>query len=182
MYFHRRGLRDSQQRMVMEVRLHHATILERNLLNHLAQAIHNGALHLAFGSIRIDDLAADISCDPNLVDLQLLVGDQGNLGDLGEIAALTDMERKSECRAFWQLPLAPARLFRCELNDAGCAGAIEAQHPLNTGASLRCSCWCHFRLSWNTLLEQVEAKLNGILARNVRELIKEGLNYPSHAV
>lgn len=72
----------------MVIRLHDAALLERDLLNHLAQAIHYGALHLVFGRTWIDDVAANISRDPDLVDLDLLVRVNGDFGGLGKIPAM----------------------------------------------------------------------------------------------
>jgi hypothetical protein len=43
------------------VRLHHATILQRDFLQHLAHAIHDRALRQVFRSADVDDVAADVA-------------------------------------------------------------------------------------------------------------------------
>src|SRR5215471_11704287 len=96
----------------MIVALLHSAVLERDLLRHeLAEAIDHGALAQAVSSTRIDNVAADIASDPDLVDLHLLVRADRDLRHFGEVARVAEMESHTHARALRQRALAPTRLL-----------------------------------------------------------------------
>ena len=89
----RRRLRHSQHRVLMIVRLHDGPVFQRDFLHHFAQAIYDRALHLSFGGTGIDDVAANVSRDPDFIHFDFLVGVDGDFGDFGKVTAMAEMER-----------------------------------------------------------------------------------------
>src|SRR5580658_7575653 len=160
-----RSLRHSQARMLMIIRLRHPSFPERDLLHHLAQAIDDGALDLVFSRTRIDDLAANVTSDPNLINFHLLVRADGDLGDLGKITAMAEVKCDAKCGAFGKLPLAPARFLRRELNDVAHSSRIQSHRPRPTASRPWSGRHSH------SALEQVEPELHRVFAGGVREFI-----------
>ena len=70
----------------------------------------------------------DVGGDPHLVDLDLLVGVDLDLGDFGEIAGVAEVEGDAQGGALGKLLLAvaPIRHLGHQLGDAGHAAGVEA--------------------------------------------------------
>ncbi len=84
MHFDRCCLRHPQQREGVEIRLHDAAVLNRDLLmQRLAEAIENGALREVESGSRINHLAADIAYCPHFVDLDVAVRRYRSFDDFG---------------------------------------------------------------------------------------------------
>src|SRR5688572_25213158 len=94
MHLQRRRLGEAQQLGVMEGALHRGPPLDRDLLAQWFRgAIECGGWGLAFRVAYIEDLAADIAGHPDLVHLDRPRPAHRDLNDLGEIAAMAEVER-----------------------------------------------------------------------------------------
>ena len=83
----RRGLRDTNGLILMEVALDGPSLIERDFpIHHVAQALNNRALDLVQRIARVDDLAADVGGYPDLLHLDLVARIDADLGDVSEVA------------------------------------------------------------------------------------------------
>ena len=119
---------------------------------------------------RVDDLAADVAGDPDLVDLHLVVGVDADFGDFGEVAAVGELERHAERRgrrASLRLPQPDfsrtisrtprtrrrrRRRRRC-WPGADCAGLTRGRLRMssrNWSGSLPAACASSSMKDWNT--------------------------------
>src|SRR5262245_14577657 len=118
------------------------------------------------GHAGVHDLAADISGDPNLVDLDAVHRVDGDVGHLGEVAAVRILERDAEPTALRQRgTLVPAGSLGDGLEHAERTGVVEAVRP--------------FGRRWQLgRVEEVDPELHRILPRGVGELVDERLKHP----
>src|SRR6188768_2111626 len=94
-----RRLCHSQHWVLMIVGLYYGSVFQRDFLNHLAQPVDDRTLHLSFGGTGIDDVAANVSCYPDLIHFDLLVGADGDFGDFCKVPAMAEMKCYALCRA-----------------------------------------------------------------------------------
>src|SRR4030095_12110865 len=106
--------------------------LERNLLHHVADTLDYTTLHEVLCMERVDDLTADVSRHPHLVDLHALLVVDCDLRDFSEVSPVTVLERHAETSALRSLP-GPLRLFGNQLQHGRHARRVEA-----VTAALRC--------------------------------------------
>ena len=113
----RRHLRHARRLIVVEVLLHDATLVDRDLpRHHVAHRLDERALNQVDRLARVDDLAADVDRRPGLVDVDLLVCADRHLDDVGDVAGVGELERDALAGALRQLargcssPTCPARL------------------------------------------------------------------------
>jgi len=74
----------------MEVGLLDLAVHQRDLLAHVAHPLDDAAECEALGRRRIDDLAADIPCNPDLVHSHPALGINADVGNRGEVAQMAE--------------------------------------------------------------------------------------------
>src|SRR5689334_22187981 len=103
-----RSLWHTNNLMLVIIGLNHAPFIQGDLLvHHLAQPVNDCTLNHIIGGAGIDDLATDVNCDPDLVNLDFLVCADGNAGNFGKISLMTEMETDAHRGTFWHCRLAP---------------------------------------------------------------------------
>ena len=107
--------------ILVEVLLLHSAVLDRDLESeHRRQAVHDRALALVLGAAEVDD-GAHVGGHGDLVHRQLFVVVDADVGDLGDVAGVAEVEREAEGVSLG-LGLAPAGLVGGELDDASRRG------------------------------------------------------------
>src|SRR5579862_448458 len=82
----RRHLIHAQRRVLVEIALHGAAAFNGDFVAHqMAQALDHRAADFVQRAGGIDDLAPDVACDPYLVYLETIAGENPHLSDLREI-------------------------------------------------------------------------------------------------
>lgn len=92
MHFDGRRLRHLHQRMFVIVRLLYSSVSQRDFLDHFAQAIDDRALYLCFGGTGIDDMAANVAYNPDLIHLDFFIRCHADFGDFGKVSAMAEMK------------------------------------------------------------------------------------------
>src|SRR5580658_8829392 len=110
MHLDRRRLTHAQGELAVEIALHHTSVLDgKPLTQCLADAVKSGPLRLIFGVQRVDNLAADVARDPDLVDRDLATAADRSLDDLREVSEVTKVIRQSHPSTLRQRLLTPDR-------------------------------------------------------------------------
>ena len=102
----------AERRIFMEIALHGAARVDGDFVRHNgAQTFDDGAANLILGVERIDDLAADVTGDPNFVYFHFGFGINAQLNDFGKVAAVSKLEGDAHAGAARELLRAPAGFF-----------------------------------------------------------------------
>ena len=121
-----------------------------------AQAVERRALHLVLGAARIDDLAADVADDPDMIELDVAGGRDGRLHHLGEIAEVAEVEGDALAGALRQgVALRPARNLGDAPQHIAHAAGVEIAQRIRLAAGID----QHLRLA-----EQRETELHRVRA------------------
>src|SRR6266849_8760677 len=102
----------------MEVALHGATAVNGDFVRHdLAEAVNHCAASFVVSAAGINNGAADIACDPDLVDLDFATRVNLHFHDFRKIAAMGKLEGHAHAGVLGELvlALAPAGFFRDQL-------------------------------------------------------------------
>src|SRR5207302_3153289 len=164
----------ADRRIFVEVALNSAAAVDGDFVGHdRAQPFDDSAADLIFSVDGIDDLAADVAGDPDFVDLDFLFGVDTELHDLGEIAAMRELEGNAHGGVFRELTRAPAGFSRDELEDTLHARSVEIDiagigRGRDAGDARRA--------------EKIQAELDRIFSRSVSELVGERLKDPGEGV
>ena len=170
----RRRLRHAQRRIFVEIALDGAAAIDGDFAGHeLAQTVNDGALDLIEGVAGIDDLATNVTGDPDFVDLQLIAGSDADLGDFCEMPQMAVVERDAEPGAFPQGTRAPTGFFPYELENAA--------HALGVEGAARGRWSCVGRVQRRDV-EEREAEIERVFAGGVREFINERLHDEGESV
>ena len=95
----RRRLVHAQRFHRVEIRLHDAPAIDADrLAKGRAQTVERRALRLILGAARIDDLAADVTDNPDVIKLDLAGGCDCRLHDFREVAEMAEIERDTFAR------------------------------------------------------------------------------------
>src|SRR5208282_1571495 len=85
-----RRLSHADQRMVVEVRLLDSAVCQRDLLPQMAHSLDDPAKGDVLSRGRVNDLATNIACSPDLVHCHLIAFVNAYIRDLGEVTQMTE--------------------------------------------------------------------------------------------
>jgi hypothetical protein len=157
----------------VEVALYGPPAIDRDLLSHQrAQAIDHGALRLILGAAHVDDGAPDVAGNPDLVDTELVPRADGDLRDLGEEAAMAELEGDAAPRTFRQRLCAPGGLVSHELQDAAHPRGVE---PVTAGAGGRRTGRGRHCAELPRNVQEIEPELQRVFSSCVRQFVEERL-------
>src|SRR5215469_121812 len=92
MYLNRRHLVHAQRLHAIEIGFDDTAALDGDCLaQRCTEPVERGALRLLLGAARVDDLAADVGDNPNMIELDLARGCDRRLDHLGEIAEMAEV-------------------------------------------------------------------------------------------
>src|SRR5260370_33773379 len=104
----RRSLRQAHRRVFVEVALHGAAAIDGDLVAHqVAEPFNHPALHLVERAAGIDDLAADVTGDPYLVDANFVARLEADFGDLRALSAVAESDGHAPSGVFRHLRRSP---------------------------------------------------------------------------
>lgn len=103
----------------------HTPVGERNFLDHLAQAIQNGAVDHGLGRARIDDLRADVAGSPDVRDADFVGSVHSDLSNFSEVAQVAEVGGDTHTGARGLLARLPVRFFSDKLQYRGKAFWIQ---------------------------------------------------------
>src|SRR6478672_12944826 len=168
-----RHLIHTNQRVLMEVALYGPPAIDCDFLSHQsAQTIDDGALRLILGAARVDDGAPDVAGNPDLVDPQLVPRADRDLRDLGEEAAVAELECDSASRALRKRFRAPGRLVTYELEHTAHPRGVE---PVAAGAGGRRTGRGRHCGKSPRNAQEIEPELHRVFSCRVRKLVEERL-------
>ena len=74
----------------MEVRLLDPAVYQRDLLPQVAHSLEDAPIGDVLRCRRVNDLAANVACSPDLVHRHLIAFVNAHIGDFGEVAQMTE--------------------------------------------------------------------------------------------
>ncbi len=162
-------LRHPQRREAVEIRLHHAAVLDGDLLvQRLAEAVEDRALRHVVRRGRVDDLAADVADRPDIVDLDLPVGRRPPPRPPRRNSRDGCNRRQRPCRCAPAACAGPSRRPRAPSPARARARPVLKPSPRPGSNSSLPS-----RSIWNC---------QRVLARGMRHLVDEGLEHEGEPV
>ena len=129
-------------------------------------------LRLVLRVQRVDDLAADVARDPDLVDRDLAGTADRGLHHLGEVAEMAEVIGQPHAGAIRQGLLAPAGFLRHQIDHAAHPAGVEAG-PLARAGRIGQQAW---------RAEDVVGELDRVDARGMRQFVEERLEREAEAV